>query len=298
MAGSAVRQLALAEGQYSNLHVAVAMGLDGKEIIAASNRQTPLPKNFHAEMEAFRRAEESDNPAKEIAMIGRSKSKDDLTATPCGVCLDMAEYHRTWLRKKGYLSESSDLVFILINNIGNRVHVTTLEKLLPTKIFKEFDPASIESDELARFSRLKEMAEKSMSGEDSRYERFAVGAALVTLDGEMIPGRKLTTKTDGLPLPAAATALIEAANREQRLGDTLVIVTKGRQENHGPAFPSGTIREMISDAEYLATIKKGSPVKTKVYIVSSESGRAVWAYAKELCPCPIHSVDLGGVPHF
>ena len=85
------------------------------------------------------------------------------------------------------------------------------------------------------------------------YSRFAVGAALLLVDGTIVTGTNFENASYGLSL-CAETVALATANSEGRLGDVIAVaVTGGAQGPDGPegdavVYPCGRCRQVLNEA--------------------------------------------------
>lgn len=82
------------------------------------------------------------------------------------------------------------------------------------------------------------------------YSRFAVGAALLLADGEVVTAANVENASYGLSLCAETVAVATAASRG-RLGDAVAIAVVGGSMNGGgdvPVRPCGRCRQVLNEA--------------------------------------------------
>ena len=86
------------------------------------------------------------------------------------------------------------------------------------------------------------------------YSRFAVGAAVLLSDGEVVTGANFENASYGLSL-CAETVALATANARGRLRDVVAIgVIGGRmgQQDSAPVHPCGRCRQIINEAAQLS----------------------------------------------
>jgi cytidine deaminase len=125
------------------------------------------------------------------------------------------------------------------------------------------------------------------------YSRFAVGAALLLTDGQIVTGANFENASYGLSL-CAETVALATANSQGRLADVLAVAViggaigaDGRPEGSAPVGPCGRCRQVINEAAQLGA--RDIPV----YCASAD-GRAVERHLlSELLPFAFGPKDLG-----
>lgn len=125
------------------------------------------------------------------------------------------------------------------------------------------------------------------------YSRFAVGAALLMTDGQIVTGCNFENASYGLSL-CAETVALATANAQGRLADVLAVAViggamgaDGRPEGSAPVGPCGRCRQVINEAAQLGG--RDLPV----YCASAD-GRVVERHLlSELLPFAFGPKDLG-----
>ena len=85
------------------------------------------------------------------------------------------------------------------------------------------------------------------------YSRFAVGAALLMSDGEIVTGTNFENASYGLSL-CAETVALATANSAGRLRDVVAVgviggaMTRGGLTGDAPIYPCGRCRQMLHEA--------------------------------------------------
>jgi cytidine deaminase len=125
------------------------------------------------------------------------------------------------------------------------------------------------------------------------YSRFAVGAALLLGDGQIVTGCNFENASYGLSL-CAETVALATANAQGRLADVVAVAViggtmgaDGRPEGATPVGPCGRCRQVINEAAQLGG--RDLPV----YCASAD-GQAVERHLlSELLPFAFGPKDLG-----
>lgn len=91
--------------------------------------------------------------------------------------------------------------------------------------------------------KLIELAKKARSFAYTPYSKFAVGAVLVTEDGQVILGCNVENASYGLCNCAERTAIFKAISDGKRKFKTLVVIG----DTDGPISPCGACRQVISE---------------------------------------------------
>jgi cytidine deaminase len=89
------------------------------------------------------------------------------------------------------------------------------------------------------------------------YSRFAVGAAVLLADGQVVTGANMENASYGLSLCAETVALATVASQGRLAEVVAIAVTGGRQGKNGPegdavVSPCGRCRQVINEAAQLA----------------------------------------------
>lgn len=91
-------------------------------------------------------------------------------------------------------------------------------------------------------------AAQAATGAYAPYSHFPVGAALLTDQGEVVPGCNVENASYGLTLCAERVALVKAVSEGKRRFKALAVWADARA--HGSVTPCGACRQML--AEFLA----------------------------------------------
>jgi cytidine deaminase len=150
-------------------------------------------------------------------------------------------------------------------------------------------PRTISADSLtgtqsAMISTAEEAREKAFNP----FSHFYVGAALHTLDGNILPGANYESASYGLTICAERSALVGANERGHRLFDSIAISTRGETFSvEEPIAPCGACRQLLYEASKLADIDMD------VILASTDRNKIVIARISELLPMAFSAVDLG-----
>jgi cytidine deaminase len=112
--------------------------------------------------------------------------------------------------------------------------------------------AEVAIDEIAG-RVLVDHAREALAHAHAPYSRFAVGAALLLDDGQIVTGTNMENASYGLSLCAEAAALA-AANTAGRLRDVVAIgivggrITPAGIQGDAPVYPCGRCRQMLNEA--------------------------------------------------
>jgi cytidine deaminase len=90
---------------------------------------------------------------------------------------------------------------------------------------------------------LVEYAKKAMQHSYSPYSKFAVGAALVTEDNEIILGCNIENASYGLSNCAERTAIFKGVSEGKRRFKKLIVIGN----TDGPISPCGACRQVINE---------------------------------------------------
>jgi cytidine deaminase len=125
------------------------------------------------------------------------------------------------------------------------------------------------------------------------YSRFAVGAALLMTDGQIVTGCNFENASYGLSL-CAETVALATANAQGRLADVLAVAViggamgpDGRPEGKAPVGPCGRCRQVINEAAQLGG--RDLPV----YCASADGQVVEKHLLSELLPFAFGPRDLG-----
>jgi cytidine deaminase len=84
-------------------------------------------------------------------------------------------------------------------------------------------------------------ARAAREGAYAPYSRFLVGAALLTDEGEIVPGANIENASYGLAMCAERTAVFRAASEGKRRLEAVAVVGS----NPHPAWPCGACRQVL-----------------------------------------------------
>ena len=137
--------------------------------------------------------------------------------------------------------------------------------------------------------RLVDAARGAMAHAYAPYSRFAVGAAVLLTDGDMVTGANLENASYGLSL-CAETVALASANARGRLADVEAIAVVGKAlDTRGDAIvtPCGRCRQILNETQQVA----GRAIA--IYCAAAE-GDAVHVHSvSELLPFAFGPNDLG-----
>ncbi|MBU7015899.1 MAG: cytidine deaminase [Theionarchaea archaeon] len=96
---------------------------------------------------------------------------------------------------------------------------------------------------------LMEMARKASEKSYSPYSEFQVGAALLTIDGDIITGCNVENVSYGLTMCAERIAFFKAVSQGKKKGDFIKIAVAGKPHADDWKFcsPCGACRQVISE---------------------------------------------------
>ena len=125
------------------------------------------------------------------------------------------------------------------------------------------------------------------------YSRFAVGAALLLIDGAIVTGTNVENASYGLSL-CAETVAVASANAAGRLRDIVAVAviggamdTAGRATGEAPVGPCGRCRQVLNEAAQLGG-------RDLLVICAGAQGDAIARYPlSELLPHAFGPADLG-----
>jgi cytidine deaminase len=125
------------------------------------------------------------------------------------------------------------------------------------------------------------------------YSRFAVGAALLLTEGQIVTGTNFENASYGLSL-CAETVALATANAQGRLADVLAIAViggamgaDGRPHGTTPVGPCGRCRQVINEAAQLG----GRDIP--IYCASADGMTVERHLLSELLPFAFGPKDLG-----
>jgi len=90
--------------------------------------------------------------------------------------------------------------------------------------------------------QLYQIAEKAAEGAYAPYSGYAVGAALLTIDGKVYTGANVENSSFGATICAERTAAVKAVTDGQRAFAALAVAAPGTD---GPAWPCGICRQFL-----------------------------------------------------
>ena len=125
------------------------------------------------------------------------------------------------------------------------------------------------------------------------YSRFAVGAALLLIDGAIVTGTNVENASYGLSL-CAETVAVASANAAGRLRDIVAVAViggtmdaAGRATGEAPVGPCGRCRQVLNEAAQLGG-------RDLLVICAGAQGDAIARYPlSELLPHAFGPADLG-----
>jgi cytidine deaminase len=125
------------------------------------------------------------------------------------------------------------------------------------------------------------------------YSRFAVGAALLLTEGQIVTGTNFENASYGLSL-CAETVALATANAQGRLADVLAIAViggamgaDGRPQGTTPVGPCGRCRQVINEAAQLG----GRDIP--IYCAAADGMTVERHLLSELLPFAFGPKDLG-----
>ncbi len=138
-----------------------------------------------------------------------------------------------------------------------------------------------------------EAAREAAARAHAPYSRFAVGAALLLVDGTIVPGTNFENASYGLSL-CAETVALATANAQGRLNDVAAIgIVGGAMQPGGgmageePIYPCGRCRQILNEAAQMGG-------RDLVVYCASGDGREVRRHRlSELLPHAFGPGDLG-----
>ncbi|AMK17706.1 cytidine deaminase [Sphingobium sp. MI1205] len=136
--------------------------------------------------------------------------------------------------------------------------------------------------------RLIDTARAARNNAYAPYSRFAVGAAVRLINGDIITGANFENASYGLSL-CAETVALAAANAQGRLIDVMAIAVVGCDS--APITPCGRCRQILVEAEQVAGRR------IAVYCAASGGDSVVEHSLAELLPFSFGPNDLGLDPY-
>ncbi|MEK7580213.1 MAG: cytidine deaminase [Patescibacteria group bacterium] len=131
-------------------------------------------------------------------------------------------------------------------------------------------------------------AEKAMEEAYNPYSKFFVGAALLTLDDQIITGANVENASYGLTVCAERSALLRANVMGKRMFKALAIITRGDNfDTAQVSAPCGACRQMIYEASQVA----GKDIE--IILSNTNKDKIIICTIRELLPLAFGPRDLG-----
>jgi len=140
----------------------------------------------------------------------------------------------------------------------------------------------------ARNKGLLQAAENVMKHSYNPYSKFYVGAALRTIDGQVIAGTNYENAAYGSTICAERAALLRANSMGYRAYDSIAIIGKGETfKAEEPIAPCGSCRQMLFEASQIAGIN------LEVIMSNTDKSKIIISNINELLPLGFGPKDLG-----
>ena len=130
-------------------------------------------------------------------------------------------------------------------------------------------------------------AEEALKTSYNPYSNFAVAAALITSDGEIITGSNVENAAYGSTICAERSALVRANAMGKRDIKSLVVMTGAKAETSKVSMPCGACRQMIYEASRVS----GSDIE--VIHLSLRKDKVLVSPISELLPFAFGPDDIG-----
>ncbi len=135
---------------------------------------------------------------------------------------------------------------------------------------------------------LLEEAESAMDTAYNPYSNFFVGAALRSLEGEIITGSNVENAAYGSTICAERAAILRANARGVRAFDKLAIIARGADfETEEVTAPCGACRQNIYEVSQIS----GSNIE--LILSNTGKGKIIVTSIEELLPLAFGPKDLG-----
>jgi cytidine deaminase len=175
-------------------------------------------------------------------------------------------------------------VMVLLLLVINKPKPMVCTKQGQSKSFSALDYKELESWQ----QQLIDKAEAVMANSYNPYSKFAVGAAVLTSDGEIIVGTNFENASYGTTICAERAAIIRANSEGKRKIKAIAIIGRGKDfETTEPVAPCGSCRQVIYEASQIANND------VMVIMSNSKKDKIIVSWISELLPLAFGPKDLG-----
>ncbi len=138
------------------------------------------------------------------------------------------------------------------------------------------------------YKRLLDEAEKQMNENPyNPYSRFSVGAAAMTIDGEIFGGANFENAAYSNTSHAEQTTLYHAGSHGKRKIKAIAVIGKGKNKLDKPVTPCGMCRQAIYE------VSQVSGVDTEVVMSNTDKTLVYIVKISELLPMAFGPRDVG-----